>query len=174
LANAAEKTKTILSILAVWIFFVLVTAAVIYPVFAASGRNTGVTKTAHFASNKGFNGPNGCISHLFNNPTGLTGGANCYGMVLVAATGSQSNLIRVMEVISHGSIGGNGSQANVTATCPFGWTATGGGFSGGATGVFVTASEAKGNPPNAWSVSAANTALSSRAINAIVMCARAP
>jgi hypothetical protein len=87
------------------------------------------------------------------------------------------NLIRTMEVTAHGSAPPNG-QGSATATCPTGWVATGGGFSGsGAPGVFFTASQpGGGDPPNSWFVVAFNTnpGPNSEAVNAQVICARAP
>ncbi|HEY7572081.1 MAG TPA: hypothetical protein VH796_12005 [Nitrososphaeraceae archaeon] len=68
--------------------------------------------------------------------------------------------------------------SNTTATCPKGWVATGGGFSGsGAPGVFFYASQPSGgDTPNGWFVAAFNTnpGPNSEAVNAQVICARAP
>jgi hypothetical protein len=95
----------------------------------------------------------------------------------VAADFRGHNLIRVMEVIAHGTAPPNG-QGSATAFCPAGWVATGGGFAGsGASGVFFYASQPSGgNPPNAWFVAAFNTnpGPNSQSITAYVMCARAP
>jgi hypothetical protein len=96
----------------------------------------------------------------------------------VAAGSSGHNLIRTMEVIAHRFAPPNG-QGSATASCPTGWVATGGGFSGsGAPGVFFYANQPTGgNPPNAWFVAAFNTntnSINNEAVNAYVMCARAP
>lgn len=91
----------------------------------------------------------------------------------VGAGQAQKNLIRVMEAQADVHVPANGGQAGVTAYCPTGWVATGGGYlTPSAAGVFVYLSEP--SAPNGWFVAAINTTPDSQDLIAKAMCARVP